>query len=737
MRQFYTICFALFLMACQSWAQGPLNKLSRHSTATNTAAGTESLPVDIEADSLEYLTDNKTIAGTGNVQIREGADLLKADYVTVQTETRDVYARGNVVFRRSGNVWQGQELRYNLKTKEGDFGEFQAFVNPFYIRAEDSKRISDQHYELKGLVLTTCDNDPPDFSIRAREASLTDGTKISARGVLIYLGSVPVFWLPRLDRNLAGNRSYWQFEPGYSSRKGFYMLTGYGFRWTKNFKTVTHVDAYSEKGVGLGQDFVWQGRETNRPVSGALQTYYIDDQKPFRSDAEREREQDLVSNERYRVKLTHNQVLSDRDYTLAEANYVSDPDMLKDFFTEDYRLSSQPENRATVTHRGDHYTAGMLVNGRLNDFYENVNRLPEFFLDASRQQVGESGFYYESQNRLSWLEHVFPAGDDNTDYDALRADSLHMLYYPTRHFGFLNLMPRAGYRGTFYDKTYSNKTITNTVVTTGTNGLVSVTNEVESIRAEDGGALRNLYEVGFETSLKAFRTWDDLIVMGDGDGLRHVAEPYLKHTYTPEPNVLPDELPQFDSVDSLNKRHDLLIGMRNKFQTRRDKKIVDLMDANVYTTYNLDPEEDEEDFSDIFFYTQLRLVNWLPIDFDGSYDTYDSSFRTFNSQISYLMTDESSLALEYRYYRDEQNQVALEALLFPHDRWSFKGYMRWDTELDGLQEYSLLVQHKSRCLGYGLGFGHILGTDDEADEYRVWVQLWLNAFPSSVLNVGG
>lgn len=732
------ILLTLLLLAA-GWtaapAQLPMENIGRNKPAADTL---QKDPIDIEADSLEYLTERKLIVGTGNVQIREGEDLLRADYITVQTDTRDVYARGNVVFRRAGTLWQGQELRYNLKTKQGDFGEFQAYVDPFYVRADDSRRLSDREYKLKGLTLTTCDNDPPDFSIRAREANLTDGTKVKARGVTMYFGAVPFFWLPRLNRDLAGNRSYFQFVPGYSSRSGAFLLTAYGYRWTRNFKTVTRIDPRSKKGVGLGQDFVWQGTNSaGGSRNGSLQAYYIDDQEPFRNDKEREREQDLVDNERYRLRLTHNQVFNDRDYFLSELNYVSDPEMIKDFFDEEYRLSVQPENRATLTHRGDRYTAGILLNTRLNDFYENVNRLPELSLDATRQQVGQSGFYYESQNRAAWLERVFPEGDDDTDYDAFRVDSGHTVSYPTRHFGFLNLTPRAGYRATYYSKTYSTTTVTNNLIETDTNGVVTVTNEVKDVVTEDGGDLRNVTELGLEASFKAFRTWDDLIVLGDGDGLRHVAEPYLRHTYIPEPDLLPEDLPQFDSVDELDKRHDVQIGMRNKFQTRRNRVPVDLMDANVYTFYNLDPEEDQNDFSDIFFDTELRLVEWLPVDFDGRYDTEEGNLRTFNTQAAYLMSDDSSIGLEYRYRRDDQNQVALEAILFPNARWSFKAYGRWDTEADGLQEHSYFIQRKSGCAGYGLGFRHVVGDDEEDDDYRVWLQLWLLAFPDSSIQLGG
>src|SRR5690606_6656583 len=137
--------------------------------------------------------------------------------------------------------------------------------------------------------------------------------------------------------------------------------------------------------VGVGQGFEWQSRTNPLPYSGSARAYYIDDQEPFRSESEREREQDLVDNQRYRIKLAHNQSFSGRDFLISEFNYLSDPEFLKDFFRQEHINGVQPENRATLTHVGDNFVAALQLNARLNDFYENVNRLPEFTLKANRQ----------------------------------------------------------------------------------------------------------------------------------------------------------------------------------------------------------------------------------------------------------------------------------------------------------------------------------------------------------------
>ena len=706
--------------------------------AAGSAEATAPSEIDISADSLEYLTEKKLIVGAGNVVVRDGGDLLQADYVTVQRETRDIYARGNVVLRREGSIWQGEELRYNLRTKTGDFGGFQAYEDPLYIRAEDSKRVATNVYELTGVMVSTCDGETPDFSIRARRATLTDGTKLRARGVSIHLGVVPILWLPMLNRDLADGRSYWRFAPGFSSRNGATLRSAYHYRLAPGFRSATDIDLYSKKGVGLGQGFHWESKTNTLPYSGSIEGYYIDDGEPFRSDEERAREEALVDNERYRLKLRHNQSFSGRDFLISELNYVSDPEFLKDFFREEHINGVQPENRATLTHVGDNFVAALQFNTRLNDFYENVNRLPELTLNANRQELGDSGLYYESDSSASYLERVFPEDSGQEDYDAFRIDSAHTVYYPTRHFGFLNVTPRAGYRGTYYSETSEQETITNQVVNTDTNGLVTVTDEVATLTRDTGADLRNVYELGFETSFKAFRTWDDLIVLGDGDGLRHVAEPFVRHTYIPEPNLLPENLPQFDSVDQVTEQHTLRLGMRNKLQTRRANVPVDLVNALVYTDYRIEKQEEQEDFTDVFFDVDLRLSRRMPIDFDGAYDPYESEFSRFSLQAAVLADDMSTLSVDYNYARDNFNQAGVQVKLFPNARWSFLTYARWDLEGEGLQEHSYFVQRRARCLGYGLGFRQVVKDEaEEEDENTFWFQLWLNAFPDSALQVGG
>lgn len=708
--------------------------------------------VDFTADSFQYSANQTLVIGRGNVVVKQGADKATADYMTLNRETGEIYAKGNVVITSGDRVWKGDQLTYNYKTKVGWPGPFSAYIPPYFITAEDSRKTSETTMELKGVLITTCDGANPESAMRFREATLTeneDGHRVlSGKGVTVEWNGAPLMWFPSFSRVLTTHDSWFEFMPGYGNRQGAYLLTAYNTHLGKEVLATTHVDGRTERGIGVGQDFAWkdqskdaQGRK-NDLWEGEFKSYYLNDNEPFQ-DAEEEAQFGSVEDEsRYRLKLAHRQTFSPRDYFIGSANYLSDPNVIDDFFNDEYRRGVQPENRATLTHRGDDYTASIEVNKRLNDFYDNVDRLPELRLDVNRLELGDSGFYYESHNSGGYLERSFAEGGTNylaglgyggaqTNYDAFRVDSRHTVFYPTRHFGFLNLTPRAGYDATFYSTTFENRQQSDIVIVTDSNGVSRVTTNTTLTRADAGANLRSLYEIGAESSFKAFRTWDDVTVLDGGDGLRHVAEPYVDYTYNPEPNLVPAELPQFDRIDALDRRHDIQIGMRNKLQTRYNKRVWDIVDANVWTYYRIEkPLPEQEDFDFIFSRTELRLLRQFPVDFDFAYDEYNNEFNQFATQLAYLSDDGSRLGTEYRYRKEGEDFITPFVLLFPNSKVGFEASWRHDFNRQRLEEQDYFVRFNTSCMSYGVG---VRQTDNDL---QAWGMVSLLAMPNSHLNLG-
>lgn len=746
---------------------------------TEDAEGQADGRLEFEADRLEYDANRQLMVGIGNVRVRQGPDMLTADYAEVHSESQDALARGNVVFEGRGRTWRGDQLTYNFRTREGDFGDFLLFSDPYYVRANESRQTAAEVIELQRPSLTTCgEDDRREFVMRARSATITDQSVLRARHMVVYLYGVPLFYTPYFRKNFDADGQL-EIVPGYSSRMGAYVLTTYHRSLTPHIRSSTQLDYRSKRGVGVGQRFEW--REEERGLRGRVHGYYINDDMPIRSTRQQAIREGLVDEDRYWLGLRHQQRLGDRNFFNAELNYVSDPFILEDFFDREFRRRVQPENRLTLTHRQSAFTAALQLNMRLNDFYGNVNRLPEASLDVNRVEIGTSGLFYESAHRASYLERVFPEQDESReDYDAVRVDTDHTILYPMRHFGFLSVTPSLGYRGTWYSVTPDPVTIIDLVPLRDEAGeLIREEGdedeedappvqfeEVERTEIRDGDSeLRHVITLGLETSFKAFKVLTEQPNYL-GQGLRHVAEPYARYTYVPEPNILPGELYQFDSVDRIGERHDIRLGIRNKLQTRRQggrirdpafddeeehrllngndeplvrtqprTRIHDFIDIETYTIYRLDPAPEQNDFDDFFFDARLSLTDWMRIDFDGAYDWYENEVRVLNTRWRFFAADRSRLGIEYRYTRDRRQTVQADIDLFPRGRWSYTAMWRYDIEDGELEEQTYLIQRRFDCTRFGVGVRGRLADDDET-EWRVWAQISLLAFPDQELRLG-
>ena len=90
---------------------------------------------------------------------------------------------------------------------------------------------------------------------------------------------------------------------------------------------------------------------------------------------------------------------------------------------------------------------------QLNSFFETTERLPEIDFDLKRQPLGNTGIFYEGETSAAELNRNFPTGSAYEDYSAFRIDCFHQLTYPKTYFGWLSIVPRVGFRETYYSQT--------------------------------------------------------------------------------------------------------------------------------------------------------------------------------------------------------------------------------------------------------------------------------------------
>jgi LPS-assembly protein len=691
-------------------------------------------PIEADAEELDYDKINGIITASGNVVIKYGVDELRADKVLINVNTGSALASGNVIIKRSGQSdIKGSKVEYNFKTRTSSIDDPEVSAEPFHVVADKVTQSGKNEYVLHNAKVTTCEHDYPHshYHFKAKRITLVPGEYMKTRGAVLSLGRVPVMYLPYWKRNLNEDSGF-RFVPGYRSRMGGYLLSSYYHRINPSLKAEHHIDYRSERGFALGEDLDWH---TGSGI-GNLKLYYAGDDEPMD-------ENDIadgldIDDQRYRIHFEHNQTINESTLLLLQANYLSDPKVVEDFFNREYRRVRQPETYASLSHSRKLYTLTALANVRMNDFYSNVNRLPELSLNFNRTQISDSSFYYESYTSLAQLERVWEEGAGNDDYSSMRFDTRHMIYQPRRYMGWLNLIPRVGYRGTYYSDTLSRTTSDGVITTSATNtttvggistSVVSTETTTNSITdvVNEAGQLRNMFEIGAEVSFKAFK------IMKSGN-MRHIVEPYANYTFRTEPDVLPEDLYQFDRVDELGKIHQTLLGVRNKFQDKRNGRPHDLADINTYTTISLDPEEDEDAFDKLYLDSDFYPTDWLYLNLYGIYSVAESELEEFNTRFHLKRSESWKVRAEHRYRLDDSNLLTATFTVYPNARWGFNVFGRYEFEDSRVQEQGGYIEHKLDCIGMRLGGSILPGftrTDgsEEEDEYRVMLSFWLTAFP--------
>lgn len=702
--------------------------------------------LEITADKFEVDQKSGWTTATGHVRVKTGEQELSAERVRLHQERGDVQARGNVVVSQRGfGAWAGDYIEYNFKTGKGLTGIGQFSAGNFFVRSREVTRREDGRYDLYHAEVTTCTNAPGHRHWRMTgHVRYKDNDYIEVYHAVPWLFGVPFAYLPYWYRDIDTHYGF-RLVPGYTSKWGAYLLGGYVFNIYEppggrgpKLDGSTHVDYRTRRGVAVGQNVSWDLKEWGK---GKFETYYAWDQDTPDDWEDRNWMSD-IEEERYRMRLFHEADLSPRDQFILRGTYTSDSEMSHDFFDREDRGESIPMNFVSLEHREHTWAAGVVASGPLNDFYSGVSRLPEGWLNVVPQPLWQTGLNYESQTRVGYLnrdaayfEHALPDymyyPGSWADYNMLRVDTAHRVTYPMKIKDVVSVVPRAGYRGTFYSET-----------------------------ERDNNVFRHTAELGVETSMRATSEWEN--------GLRHVFEPYFDYSYQPSHlDADNGRVYYFDQYDrSLEwfdqfgmdgswlpyDWHGVRPGIRNLLITHDDKgRPRTLFSSDIYSAIQIDSEGAVNDDGLRMAGTKMRYspTDRVDVHAQGEWDTEENTFAYVDLNAFYQMTDKfrlggGYLARDHQLYDYDVSPVAQwnqikENLIyggFTHeinDTWSWSFYTRYDLRYNELDEVGGYVQYQLNCLVFQLRsayvnkFERIDKVSERDDDFRVALMMWFRA----------
>ena len=363
------------------------------------------LPTYLQSDTLSERTNQQTVL-EGQVVLRRGELLLKADKIDYDQVNDLAQARGHVYINQSGNVYQGPALDLHLDAFEGFFTQpnYRLLKNNAYGNADRIDFVDPAHTVMHNASFTTCQRKPgpdwmPDWFFKGDKISIDSDRNIGlVEGASVRFKGVPILPVPEVEFPLNDERKSGLLPPniGVDNIGGLEYTQPYYWNLAPNRDMTFYPTYWSKRGLNLGTEFRYmESAAPQPPFQGVMRFDYMEKDQ-LRNDARR-----------WGMNFTHtgliNPYLAGGGLGLTlNVNRVSDDDYWKDFSMS----SSSGIQRLLSSDAGLSWTDGFVTTGMRAQKWQtlqdlaNVNnritppfdRLPQLTARLQRFNVGGFDF---------------------------------------------------------------------------------------------------------------------------------------------------------------------------------------------------------------------------------------------------------------------------------------------------------------------------------------------------------
>lgn len=662
------------------------------------------LAKNVNIDGLETNFDPETgvASAVGEVHIKYDNVEITAGRAEYNSNTKDVIAHDNVMIIKDGQLYRGETVTYNFESQDLKANDIRSGLPPVYYKTADMKTNSGAmkadsgetaRIDGTGTYFTTHDSSHPNYHVTAKSMTIYPGDRVILHNAKFYVGNTPIFWLPLYVQPLNNELGYF-FQPGYDSLWGAFLLNQYGVIYGDHTLAKYHLDLRSKRGLAGGVDLK-SLRFSNNENFGNLKLYYAYDTHPETGTGSRKRGSDSPAKDRYRIEFQHRVYLPGPSestwYLDFDLNKFSDQFLLQDYYFTEFRNNPKPDNNIALVKHDDGFVAMLWTRFQMNNFDHTDVRLPELAVDFTRQQLGHTGIYYQSESSLGFYREKLSNAEvaelqgkistqqaNLTGFNSSLTSTLLGTNGPVTELGgttftsnntnFTRGIPKLlttrdqvqqdianlqselaenkfarlhTYHEFLYPMTFGEGGWLNIVPRLG--GGASFYNDVSGGQKEFSSTTKGIFQAGVDVSAKFSRTWDNVKNHALGlDGLRHTFEPYLNYSYlnsaplqgfpsidqlNPSTRPRPIDVPLFTAIDDLNTWSIARIGMKNSLQTKRDDVTYGWMGLNTYTDIFLQDPEFDRRVSNLYNDFYFRPVPWLSFSIDSQIPIGNSDYN--------------------------------------------------------------------------------------------------------------
>ncbi len=641
--------------------------------------GNTEIPVELEADELSLDKDAGIYWAQGNVKLVQGTLEVYSQSLQWHMETGDVEVAGDVRMISPDEELFGDKAHYNLKQGTGTItaGSFFLREQNFSVRGESIERLGEFDYRIKDGCFTTCDGDVPAWKFGASEVDVTLGGYARAKHAVFYIKDIPALYTPYMIYPAKSERESGLMIPmlGYSSNRGFHYGGAYYQVLGVNQDATLYIDYLSEMGLGKGGEYRYVFGRDN---AGEIRAYHIDVDQV---DGEQ------VDEERYALEWQHAGTLPGGVRIVVDAEYANDDEYFEDFGTiaEEYNKDKVESVFSLSKNWGRYNLIGQMkyIEDLEDDDDTTLQLLPRISFDVTRQQLGESIFYYalETQYTNFWRREGITGN---------RLMARPILSAAIKLGDVVDIVPQISYRERYYWGVSDN-------YGTEHEGISEFTTRANT-------RVQKIYDAPF----------------GMRGKLRHTIEPEVTYTYVPDTDQ--DNLPYFDSYDNIAETNEVEYAVVQRFTLRFDQEdskstYRDLLYLRVSQPYDLTDDAPDQGFVDLRIEAKFLPATWMSLESDTTLDI-DNGVWT-NTDVIAKIWDENENSLKVQYHRNTDDDIdygAVDLSIAFLKPFYFNYQQRYDFVTKEQLEQVIGIEYRHQCWGVLMSLReHDDGDDGEAE----------------------
>jgi LPS-assembly protein len=640
--------------------------------------------VNISADHLEYLKETNTYTARGSVKIIYKDATLNADEILFNNTTADAVVIGNVTYEDPEIIIKADRIELNLDTKLGTIYNSNIFYKTrnYHIQGRSLKKLGETTYFMDNATATTCDSVPPEWYFKGKDIRITLHENIKVKNATFYIKGIPVLYSPYFYAPLIKERQTGLLIPslGYSNARGLTFKQGFFWAIKDNMDATFYADYYSKKGVGKGLDYRYiVTPETN----GELWMYHLRDNDLLRDFSE--------------LKSHHNQKLP---YDMS--GYLK-MHLVNEFDYYNVLESTSSKRIGLSTWESDLF--GFASEERLQKYLESNLHISKpfsggrtYLLGQYRQSLeGTSGTIPQSLPEMGFIINTrnlgisfFNMAVTGTNFWRERGQQGQRLdIYPNFYLSLgrvVNFTQKVGLRETLY----------------------FLENPTENLD-------REIFNTSSTLTTRFLKRYPSFI---------HVIEPSVEYAYVPA--VDHNNIPIFDSIDSMPKTSDISYSLTN----RLTGPFWGGLEARLRLSQRYSLLDVERPFAPILMETVLSSKN-LNFSANAFYDVYDKTVTETIASIDFR-GEKVFLGIGKNFRRSTYlDQYSIEAGVrkpleifgrsLPIDLY---GKLLYDLKGGGAQEFNLKSIYTHQCWDLAISFTR------KPQEYQITFSINFRGFGS-------